>query len=150
MGTIFLVYHLLPTQFAEVKPCGGVSGAITFIILANAIIQFWSTIVHLVARAQMGNSLAQRDPLPNASQQQLVHPFTNILATVWQAISNRSKRQVQIFYLWFNVRFNVRFKFQRQVQIFNVRFNVRSKYSMSGSTSGSTYMIEKRGLRDAV
>ena len=35
-------------------------------------------------------------------------------ASVWQAVSNKSKRQVQIF--------NARFKFQRQVQIFNVRF----------------------------
>ena len=71
------------------------------------------------------------------------HPSVHVglASLVWQAISNKSKRQVQIFYLWFNVRFNVRFKFQRQVQIFNVRFNVRSKYSTSGSNFNLTFNI---------
>ena len=57
-------------------------------------------------------------------------------ASVWQAVSNKSKRQVQNGSTSgstsgsnFNVSFNVRFKFQRQFQrqvqisqIFNVRF----------------------------
>ena len=46
---------------------------------------------------------------------------------VWQAVSNKSKRQVQIFDLRFNVRFNVTFKF--------------SRHSTSGSTSGSNFNL---------